>query len=114
MVVRMPIPYPVLEDICFRLTRDPTLAAQLTAPLGFSIQGEGGGEWTLVGGASPKLEVGILPGISSITMSSQLFIDIFQHGVNPQPAFLRGEILVSGELSPILAMAALLPEAAST
>ena len=72
------------------------------------LTGEAGGSWLMCGGSAPTIEARHATADCTLTLSVKDFVEIACGELNPQVAYLNGQITFQGDLSTVLQLSAVL------
>jgi len=76
----------------------------------WDLTGEPGGKWLMCKAGSPAIREGGGEADCTLSLSTEDFLLIASGELNPQAAYLNGQVSVQGDLSAVLALSVVLDE----
>ena len=103
----MTTPREVIEKISLKLQADPAKASSLDSSFKFIVQGPEGGTWLVRCKEPVGVTEGDSPSDCTLTVASNDFVAIAEGKLNPQVAFMKGALKVSGDISRALKLSSI-------
>ncbi|MDC0358464.1 SCP2 sterol-binding domain-containing protein [Oligoflexia bacterium] len=104
----MDSPQEVIQAWTAKLLANPEQAEKMNAVYKFVIEGEGGGTWVLHCKNPVEVTASDGPADCTICVHAKYFVAIAKGELNPQVAFMGGQIRVSGDMSQALKLSSIM------